>query len=94
MEITSPQTRSKQMAKHTYTVTAQDGTVHTRTTARTYTHCVLASGIHHPATNETVQYETCEVLGWVGSPELAAKRVATDKKHGFLNVQAVPCTVK
>lgn len=80
--------------KHTYTATAQDGTVHTRTTARTYTHCILASGIHHPATNETVQYsDGCEVLGWAGSPELAAKRVATDKKHGFLNVQAVPCTV-
>jgi len=84
--------------KHTYTATAQDGTVHTRTTARTYTHCILATGIHHAHLigtphDDTIQYGRCEVLGWAGSPELAAKRVATDKKYGFLNVQAVPCTV-
>lgn len=30
------------MSKHTYQVTAPDGSTHTRTTARTYTHVVLA----------------------------------------------------
>ena len=83
------------MSKKTYTITAQDGTIHTRTTARTYTHCITATGIHHPATGETRHYNLPGdgVLGWAGSPELAAKQVATRTNQGFLNVQAVPCTL-
>ena len=87
--------------KHTYTATAQDGTVHTRTTARTYTHCIVAGGIHHSPTvvrdfelaNPVEQYDEAWCLGWAGSPELAAKRVAGHEKAGFLNVEALPCTV-
>jgi len=73
-------------AKHTYTATVADGTVFTRTTHRIYTHCISAQDLRGGV------YVTLQ-LGWAGSPVLAAKRVAGHEKAGFLNVQAVPCTI-
>ena len=93
--------------KHTYTALAQDhnyqqGTLHTRTTARTYTHCIVASGYHRRYFH--ISQDTWKVsekrfgelgmLAWAGTPELAAKQVAKFVKDGYTDVQAVPCTLK
>ena len=63
------------MDKHTYRVTAPDGTVLTRTTRRTYSHAVLCFGLN-PRTN----VEDWGIWGFVGRLELANRTAEQARK--------------
>lgn len=58
-------------AKTTYTATAPDGTVHTRTTSRTYTHAVLVTDRNVDCYGKDVP--NWQPSGFCGSEDLADK---------------------
>tara|TARA_R100001594_G_scaffold41146_1_gene73137 strand:+ start:259 stop:561 length:303 start_codon:yes stop_codon:yes gene_type:complete len=59
------------MKKRKLTATLPDGGIATRTTNKTYTHVIAVK-------TGSGQWDA---LGWAGSPELAAKRLATETNH-------------
>jgi hypothetical protein len=73
------------MSKHTYTVTAPDGSVHKRTTHRTYTHAVLVD----VSADLPAGMHGWGVWGWAGRLGLAHKTAKTARKV-WATVQVVP----
>lgn len=73
------------MKKHTYTATAPDGSTHTRTTDRTYTHAVMVR-------RDSSDRWGCPAFS--GRHDLAVKEAARFAKHvGAANVAVVPATL-
>lgn len=58
----------------------QDGVVHTRQTARTYTHVVFS------VANTGKVY----IHNWVGRPDLVAGAIRATERHGYTDLKAEP----
>ena len=70
------------MTPNTYSVTAKDGSVHTRNSKRSYTHAIV--GTWGEATNWNYT-----VWAWCGSYELAINKLKILKKQKWNNAEAI-----
>jgi hypothetical protein len=100
MRVETNQHRRETMktTKHTYTATAPNGQTLTRTTARTYTHCVVTTGRGNPRFetsrfNHELSSGGYAAIAYSSNHTLAVARAATASKDRYQDVQVVPCTV-